>query len=58
MGVVQTAPLRLILHHPHLRLLPARGRRDGRRYRIVGMENSAPLLMPLGQRCVTVLVLV
>ncbi len=28
MGVVQTAPLRSILHHPHLQLLPARGRRE------------------------------
>ncbi len=27
-------------------------------YRMVGIENSAPLLMPLGQRCVMVLVLV
>ncbi len=27
MGVVQKAPPRSILHHPHLRLLPARGRR-------------------------------
>ncbi|MWV23824.1 hypothetical protein FVE89_17880 [Methylobacterium sp. 2A] len=26
-GVVQKAPRRSILHHPHLQLLPARGRR-------------------------------
>ncbi|CAA2157505.1 hypothetical protein MBRA_02887 [Methylobacterium brachiatum] len=38
--------------------LPAEGGGLKRPYRIVGMENSAPLLMPLGQRCVTVLVLV
>src|SRR4051812_47754101 len=66
-GVVQEAPRRSTLHHPHLRLLPAKRRRArefppqrGRvlAQRIVGIENSAPVLMPLGQRCVTVLVLV
>jgi hypothetical protein len=58
MEVVQDRASRCRLHHPHLRLLPTRGRREGQCYRIVGMENSAPLLMPEGQRCVTVLVLV
>jgi hypothetical protein len=32
--------------------------RGRRRYRIVGMENWAPSLMPDGQRAVTVFVLV
>ncbi len=55
-GIENSAPLptRCAGHPP-----PQRG---GRAfcvaYRIVGIENSAPLLMPEGQRCVTVLVVV
>ncbi len=38
MGVVREAPLRAILHHPHLQLLPTRGRREpnGQRHANIG----------------------
>ena len=38
MGVVREAPLRPILHHPHLQLLPTRGRREpnGQRHANIG----------------------
>jgi hypothetical protein len=37
-GVVREAPLRAILHHPHLQLLPTRGRREpnGQRHANIG----------------------
>ena len=40
-GVVQKAPLRSILNHPHLRLLPARGRRGAAAFAVLLMATPA-----------------